>query len=99
MSYAAENRKVLTYSPILTNAALRRLAQPDADKRRQDLQRQLKSDSGNVEAADFVGVTYGTYILNYTTSENIVLILATILVQGKTEFLIQLHSGIPFLLQ
>ena len=36
---------------------------------------------------------------NYTTSENIVLILAAILVQSKTEFLIQLHSGIPFLLQ
>ena len=41
----------------------------------------------------------GAYILNYTTSENIVLILAAILVQCKTEFLIQLHSGIPFLLQ
>ena len=58
MSYAAESRKALKYSPILTNAALRRLAQPDADKRRQDLQRQLKSDSDNVEAADFVGVIY-----------------------------------------
>ena len=41
----------------------------------------------------------GAYILNYTTNENIVPILEAIKAQNKTEFLIQLHSGIPFLLQ
>ena len=41
----------------------------------------------------------GAYILNYTTNENIVPILEAIQTQSKTEFLIQLCSGIPFLWQ
>ena len=44
-------------------------------------------------------LNFGTYILNYTTNENIVLILEAIQAQIKTEFLIQLHSGILSLLQ
>ena len=47
----------------------------------------------------FSSVLYGAYILNYTTNENIVPILEAIQAQSKTEFLIQLHSGILFLLQ
>ena len=42
---------------------------------------------------------FGAYILNYTTNENVILILEAIRPKIKTKFLKQEHSGIMFLSQ